>query len=140
MTRKHAFRWAAIAVVALLSTALASGFSVFLNDRSIASEVLATIKADPSLAGKLISPSSANGTVTLSGKIDTERQRITAQYLAGSVMGVQTVINNLQMIPAAAAQPGQPAAGLHSPPETSGSVSAEEVARAPKGKGEGKGR
>jgi hypothetical protein len=58
------------------------------------------------LQNKQINVQAANGTVTLSGNVDTDAQREAASKYAASEPGVKTVINNLQVAPmSAAAEP-----------------------------------
>jgi hypothetical protein len=60
------------------------------------------------LQNKQINVQAANGTVTLSGNVDTDAQREAASKYAASEPGVKTVINNLQVAPmSAAAEPEQ---------------------------------
>ena len=58
----------------------------------------------------------ANGTVTLSGNVDTDAQREAASKYAASEAGVKQVINNLQVAPVAAASEAAPEAAEEASP------------------------
>jgi len=60
------------------------------------------------LQNKQIDVQSANGTVTLSGNVDTDAQRTAATNYAAAEPGVKTVINNLQVAPAQASSKPSP--------------------------------
>lgn len=88
------------------------------SDADIATDVQNKINSDPNLPNKAITVNATNGTVTLSGTVATETERLTAANNAGQVDGVKTVVNNLQVGGTSAGlAPGQPMpAGNTEPP------------------------
>jgi len=79
-------------------------------DAQITSEIQSKYSQDSGLAGKPLNIQAANGVVTIDGTVDSTAQRDAAARLAGSIDGVKTVINNLQVgTPAAAVEPEPPA-------------------------------
>jgi len=98
-----------ILISILLVVALFAGCSHKPTDAEIASEVQNKINADPTIPAKQISVADTNGVVTLSGSVNSDLERIAAANDASQVEGVKTVVNNLQVAPAAAASaPAQP--------------------------------
>jgi len=96
--------------VALLVSLLAFAFACTKtpNDAQVTADIQSKLGADSGLQNKQINVQAANGTVTLSGNVDTDAQREAASKYAGSEPGVKTVINNLQVAPmSAAAEPEQ---------------------------------
>lgn len=94
-------------VVALLLMLVVMGCSTRPNDAAIVSQVQSKIAADSGLAGKAVTVQSTDGVVTLSGSVDNEQQRAAAAVHAGTVEGVKTVVNNLQVVPlTAGTEPG----------------------------------
>ena len=86
------------------------------NDAQVTADIQSKLGGDSGLQNKQINVQAANGTVTLSGNVDTDAQRDAASKYAASEPGVKTVINNLQVTPlAATSEPAQSAA----PPEQS---------------------
>ena len=84
------------------------------NDAQVTADIQSKLGGDSGLQNKQINVQAANGTVTLSGSVDTDAQRDAASKYAASEPGVKTVINNLQVAPlAATSEPAQSAA----PPE-----------------------
>jgi hypothetical protein len=78
------------------------------TDAQVASEVTDKIKADSNVPDKQLNISANGGVVTLSGSVSSDAARNAASSDAGQVAGVKTVINNLQVAPASAAnQPAQ---------------------------------
>lgn len=67
------------------------------TDAEIAAEVQNKINADANIPTKQVSVNAANGTVTLSGVVGSETERLAAANDAGQVEGVKTVVNNLQV-------------------------------------------
>lgn len=86
------------------------------SDADIAADVQAKINADSNLPNKTITVNSNGGTVTLSGTVATETERLTAANTAGQVDGVKTVINNLQVGGTSAGLTDQPMAGGNTEP------------------------
>jgi hypothetical protein len=89
------YLWTGIAALALL----AAGCS--RNDQQVATEVQNKINADTSFPDKGLSVSASNGVVTLTGNVSSDAARNAAANDAAQVAGVKTVINNLQVTPAA---------------------------------------
>ncbi len=67
------------------------------DDAKVAADIQTKLAADSGLQDKQLTVQSANGTVTLSGNVDTEAERDAAAKYAASEPGVKTVINNLQV-------------------------------------------
>jgi hypothetical protein len=86
------------------------------SDAQITADVQAMLNADSTLASKQISVQSDAGTVSLSGNVGSEAERNAAEKVANQVVGVKRVINNLQVVSAAAAAPPaaspKPSAGM----------------------------
>jgi len=96
-----------VAMVFVLGLTLACTRAV--NDAQIASQVQSKIATDGNIQNKQIGVQSANGVVTLSGTVANELERAAAANDATQVAGVKTVVNNLQVAPAATAQEVAPA-------------------------------
>ncbi len=97
--------------VLALVLALSIGCAKKLDDAKISSDVQAKFSQDSGLSTKQLMVQSNAGVVTLSGTVDNDAQRDAASRQAGSVAGVKTVINNLQVgNAAAAASPAAPSA------------------------------
>src|SRR6201981_4091595 len=78
------------------------------NDAQVTADIQSKLGGDSGLQNKQINVQAANGTVTLSGNVDTDAQREAASKYAASEPGVKTVINNRQVAPmSAAAEPEQ---------------------------------
>ena len=86
----------------LLALSLSVACSKGAGDAQISSQVQAKITADGNIQNKQITVQSANGVVTLSGNVGSDLERASAANDAATVDGVKTVINNLQVQPAAA--------------------------------------
>lgn len=87
------------AVVLLGVLAMGLGCSKTPNDTEIANDIQSKISADSGLQSKQLVVQAANGTVTLSGQVDSDAQRDAAARYASSVAGVKQVVNNLQVGP-----------------------------------------
>lgn len=100
-----------IAFVLTLSLALLAGCSrkAERTDPQVASDVQNKIYSDQGIQSRQISVQAANGVVTLSGTVGSDVERNAAANDAGSIDGVKTVINNLQVQQAQATQPPAPA-------------------------------
>jgi BON domain len=103
--RSHSLYFILISI--LLVVALFVGCSHKPTDAEIASQVQNKINADPNIPTKQISVGDTNGVVTLSGSVTSDLERIAAANDASQVEGVKTVVNNLQVAPAAASAPAQ---------------------------------
>jgi outer membrane biosynthesis protein TonB len=123
--------------VALLVSLLAFAFACTKtpNDAQVTADVQSKLGADSGLQNKQINVQAANGTITLSGNVDTDAQREAASKYAASEPGVKQVINNLQVAPmsAAAEQPSEsqpePAQAEPAQPRSKPSPSAKRHAR-----------
>ena len=73
------------------------------TDAQIASDVQNKINTDSNLPDKQVTINANNGVVTLSGDVSSDAARNAAANDAAQVDGVKTVVNNLQVVPAAAA-------------------------------------
>jgi hypothetical protein len=73
------------------------------SDQQIGSDIQAKIGAESALNGQNIQVSVANGVATLDGKVDNNASRALAAADSASVAGVRTVVNNLVVAPARAA-------------------------------------
>ena len=73
------------------------------NDAQVTADIQSKLGSDSGLQNKQINVQAANGTVTLSGNVDTDAQREAASKYAASEPGVKQVVNNLQVAPVAAA-------------------------------------
>jgi len=100
MMRRHL--WVVLLSLALVSVGCSSEFGG-RSDSQIAGDVQSKINTDNNIPDKQITINSNNGTVTLSGNVSSDMARNAAANYAGQVAGVKTVINNLQVTPAAAA-------------------------------------
>lgn len=92
-------------VLLALVLGLAAGCSKAPNDAQISSDIQNKINGDSGLQGKQIGVQSDQGTVTLSGAVDSEAQRDAAARYASSEAGVKQVVNNLTVASAQAAPP-----------------------------------
>lgn len=99
----------AILFIAMLGTACSKA----PNDAQITSQIQERMNADSGLQGKQLGVQAANGTVTLTGAVENEAQREAAARYAQGIPGVKTVVNDLTVTPAQAAQPAE----LPPPPE-----------------------
>lgn len=81
------------------------------SDADITTDVQARIHADSTLATAPITIQSNSGVVVLSGSVETDAGRSAAENAAKQVEGVKGVINNLQVITAAATPPLVPESG-----------------------------
>jgi hypothetical protein len=75
------------------------------SDTEITNEIQNKINADPSIPTKQVSVGTSNGVVTLSGTVNSDLERTVASNDASQVEGVKTVLNNLQVAPAATSVP-----------------------------------
>lgn len=68
-----------------------------LKDATITAGVKAELLANPEIKGLKINVDTAEGEVTLTGKVDSSAKRALAAYIAKDVAGVQEVVNNLEV-------------------------------------------
>ena len=66
-----------------------------VDDSALTAKVKAALLAEPGLKSMQISVDTKNGTVTLSGSVDTAASRDRAKELASSVSGVASVVDEL---------------------------------------------
>jgi hyperosmotically inducible periplasmic protein len=76
-----------------------------IDDATITANVKAALVQDPATRSRNISVNTLNGTVELSGFVDSGGERHEAERVAASIAGVRLVQNQLQINGAAAAQP-----------------------------------
>src|SRR5438067_1571099 len=67
------------------------------DDAKVTSDIQAKLAADSGLQDKQLTVQSSNGTVTLSGAVDSQAERDAAAKYAAAETGVKTVVNNLQV-------------------------------------------
>ena len=72
------------------------------TDAQIASDIQSKIGGDLRLANKQVSVQTKDGTVVLTGRVDTEAEKKMVETYAAGVEGVKTVMNNIEVAPAAA--------------------------------------
>jgi len=80
------------------------------SDSKITADIQAKLASDSGLQDKQVTVDAQNGTVTLAGNVDNDAERQAAAKFASSEPGVKTVVNNLEVGAAAAAQLAQPPA------------------------------
>src|SRR5579863_9423271 len=97
MKSRTSFYFAALVLSAVWVTAV--GCSKAPNDNQIVSDIQTKINADSGLQGKQLAVQSTDGSVTLSGAVDSDAQRDAAARYASSEPGVKQVVNNLQIAP-----------------------------------------
>jgi cobalamin biosynthesis Mg chelatase CobN len=79
------------------------------TDAQVASDVQNKINGDSSIPDKQLNINANNGVVTLTGSVATDAARNAAANDAAQIEGVKTVVNNLEVAPASAAnQTAQP--------------------------------
>jgi hypothetical protein len=105
MNTKH---WIAFLSMLLIAVGLVA-CSRARSDIEITSDVQTRIHADAALAAAPITVQSNSGVVVLSGSVETDVARSSAENAAKQVEGVKGVINNLQVMTAGVTPPlGQP--------------------------------
>src|SRR5574341_534612 len=100
-------RWSLPVLVLALALA-ATGCSRSKTDAELAGEVQNQINA--TVPNQPITVSAREGVVTLSGTVNSESDRRAAAQEATKVEGVKVVVNDLQVMPAAASIPEAPVA------------------------------
>lgn len=68
-----------------------------VNDNAIYDNVRIKLAADAEVKGGALGVDVKDGVVTLTGKVDTERQKSKATKLARKVKGVKQVVNNISL-------------------------------------------
>jgi hypothetical protein len=125
--------------VAILTLVLATGVACSKptkSDAQVSGDVQNQLSGDSSLQGKQLAVQSSNGTVTLSGTVDNEAQKVAASNAASRVEGVKQVLNNLSVAPgqqmaAAQPEPEKPAAAEPEPTPTKRPSAARSESRSP---------
>lgn len=118
MTTKNSL-WALFIVLALIVAGCNKTST--RSDADLAKDVQAKINTDSAITNKTITVNSTNGTVTLSGTVANETERIAASNDASTVEGVKQVVNNLTvgeaaMAPPQEAFPSNQNSGSYNPP------------------------
>jgi hypothetical protein len=90
-------------VVLLLVLGSAVGCSRSRSDQQIVTDIQAKLYGDPNVPSRQIEVQSNNGVVTLSGTVGSDPERTAAANDASQVEGAKSVVNNLQVTPAAVA-------------------------------------
>jgi len=101
------YLWVAIAGLALFASGC-SKMSGARPDTQVAADVKNRIVADTNVPDKQVEINAANGVVTLSGAVSSDAVRNAVANDAAQVEGVKTVVNNLQVNPALAANTAPP--------------------------------
>lgn len=102
MLRKYLFL--VVTAVALLAAGCSRlGIGGARPDTQIAGDVKSRIETDANVPDKQISINASKGVVTLSGSVSSDAARNAAANDAAQVEGVKTVVNNLEVNPAMAA-------------------------------------
>jgi hyperosmotically inducible protein len=102
MTRSH---WKSLAVLLAALTVLAvgcrstTGQSVGekIDDKALLASVKTKLVADRAANLTHVNVDVANGTVYLTGNVDSTEQKTRAEQIAREVKGVRSVVNNLQI-------------------------------------------
>jgi hypothetical protein len=118
MKAKISLSFVALILVLSLSVACSKGAS----DAQISSQVQSKIAADANVPTKQVNVESSNGVVTLSGNVGSDAERNAAATDAGSIAGVKTVINNLQVQPQSAQMQNSASTPVEPPRRESGSA------------------
>ncbi|HXO39528.1 MAG TPA: BON domain-containing protein [Candidatus Acidoferrum sp.] len=94
-----------LSVVLIAITLLAAGCSRIgsRTDAQVASDVQNKINGDGSIPDKQLNINANNGVVTLTGTVASDAARNAAANDAAQIEGVKTVVNNLEVAPASAA-------------------------------------
>lgn len=94
MTMKTSFWLSSVLMLVLAAGCNRAGLTE-RSDADVARDVQAKINTDSTIGNKGIAVNSNNGTVTLSGTVGNETERMAAANDASSVTGVKQVVNNL---------------------------------------------
>ncbi|HEX3153456.1 MAG TPA: BON domain-containing protein, partial [Candidatus Angelobacter sp.] len=99
--------WVVLIAMAMLATGCSRVGS--RTDAQVASDVQNKINGDSSIPDKQLNINANNGVVTLTGTVASDAARNAAANDAAQIEGVKTVVNNLEVSPASAAnQTAQP--------------------------------
>jgi hypothetical protein len=88
---------AVVAVVGCAGTATSRSTGTYIDDKTITTQVVAKLAADPATKAIQIKVETYNGVVQLSGFVDTKESIPKAEEIARSVEGVKDVKNNLAL-------------------------------------------
>src|SRR6476661_1938354 len=111
-----------LSVVLIAMALLAAGCSRIgsRTDAQVASDVQNKINGDSSIPDKQLNINANNGVITLTGTVASDAARNAAANDAAQIEGVKTVVNNLEVAPASAAnqteQPQEQASNNPPPP------------------------
>lgn len=72
-----------------------------ISDSWLTSKTKIALVADKRVKGRQVSVETVRGTVTLRGKVDSEEAKAAAESIAKGIEGVQSVNNELQVVPLA---------------------------------------
>lgn len=112
MAMKKVFWALTIVCVLLVAGCNRTSTSANRSDAEVAGDVQSKINGDSAIASKGITVNSTNGSVTLSGSVSNDTERLAAANDAAAVSGVKQVINNLTVgagsAPMAANEPYTP--------------------------------
>jgi hypothetical protein len=108
--------------IAVLTLALAAGVACSKpakTDAQLSGDVQNQISSDSALQGKQVAVQASNGTVTLTGTVNSDAEKVAASNAASRVDGVKQVMNNLAVAPqqAVAAPVQQPEPQAAAEPE-----------------------
>ena len=84
-----------VLMAALLVAGICLAADKQLSDDSISDYVRLKLSGDPDVKGGALDATCKNGVVTITGTVDTMRQKDKATKLAKKVKGVKQVVNNL---------------------------------------------
>ncbi len=88
---------AALAALSLLAGICLAADKAPVNDNMIVDQVRIKLSGDPEVKGGALVVDSKEGVVTISGTVETNRQKDKATKLAKKVHGVKQVINNIEI-------------------------------------------
>jgi hypothetical protein len=121
MMMSRRYLWVVVASLALFASGC-SKLSGARPDTQVAADVKNKIEADANVPDKQVTINASSGVVTLSGTVSSDAARNAAANDAAQVEGVKTVVNNLQVNPAVAANTepqsqAQPEPSYNPPPQ-----------------------
>jgi hypothetical protein len=97
------YLWVVVAALALFASGCSRLGAGSRPDTQVAGDVKSRIQTDANVPEKQINVNASNGVVTLSGSVSSDAARNAAANDAAQVEGVKTVVNNLEVNPAVAA-------------------------------------
>jgi osmotically-inducible protein OsmY len=100
MTRRIAARWRAALLATLVATAVGACATADLShDRRIEAEIKARLVAQADANLTRLGVESTEGTVALTGTVESERHKALAEQVAREVPGVKRLLSTLQVRP-----------------------------------------